>query len=86
MSEFIYEQISLSLLPISVMVEKKMYAYKYIELVTKYENLVNVTENFTNNTVHAKCKNFKKIIFPKEFRRIIIGKNFSTYFPCLKYQ
>ncbi len=55
-------------------------------LVIKYENLVNVTENFTNNTVHAKCKNLKKIIFPKEFRRIIIGKNFSTYFPCLKYQ
>jgi hypothetical protein len=55
-------------------------------LVIKYENLVNLTENFTNNTVHVKCKNLKKIIFTKDFERIIIGKNFSTYFPCLKYQ
>jgi predicted transcriptional regulator len=55
-------------------------------LVIEYEKLVNVTENFTNNAVHAKCKNLEKIIFSKEYRRIIIGENFSTYFPCLKYQ
>jgi hypothetical protein len=46
-----------------------------------YENLVNVTEDFTSNITHDNCANLKNIIFHKHPR--IFGKNFSTYFPLV---
>jgi len=48
-------------------------------LAIDYENLVNVTEDFTNNPAHINCANLKNIIFHKQLP--ILGKKFFTYFP-----
>jgi hypothetical protein len=53
-------------------------------LIIDYEYLVNVTENFTNNTIHAKCETLEKIIFPKHLQRIIINKKVFTCFPLVE--
>jgi hypothetical protein len=55
-------------------------------LIIDYGNLVNVTENFTNNTVRDKCKNLKMIKFLKDFTKGIVDKNFSNYFPFVYYR
>ncbi|CAF3869901.1 unnamed protein product [Rotaria sp. Silwood1] len=44
-----------------------------------YENLVNVTEDFTSNAVRANCVNLKNIIFRKQ--PAMLGKFFFSYFP-----
>jgi hypothetical protein len=50
-------------------------------LAITYENLVNVTEDFTSDAAHANCSNLKNIFFPEWPR--IFGANFSTYFPLV---
>jgi hypothetical protein len=52
-------------------------------LLITYETLVDITENFTNNTVQAKCKNLKEIIYSKEYRRRDVNNKIFTYFPLV---
>jgi hypothetical protein len=44
-----------------------------------YENLVNVTDNFTDVTACANCTNLKNIIFPVGQR--VLQESFFSYFP-----